>query len=82
MGLAGLVLSIIEAALHVMERYFELSLIFEYLYHEDYIWAGLTIAFLCLPGLVLVGTMLLNIKKLNHFPLIRAVMFPVLTVIW
>ena len=77
----GLVLSIVEAALHVTERYFELSLIFEYLNHEDYIWAGLTIAFLCLPGLLLVGTMLLNFEGQEGFPLIRAVMFPVLTVV-
>ena len=44
-------MAMLEACLLIVERCFECKLLVEYYSGGDYVWMGLTLAFLWLPGL-------------------------------
>ena len=74
-------IAIIEASLLVVERCFEVKLLVEYYQQQQYAWFGLTIAFLCMPGVIYVNLIFGN-REFELLSTLKGYFFPLAIVMW
>ena len=83
-------MAVVEAALIIVERYFEAKLLHQYHSQGDFAWLGLTLAFLWFPGVVFMVTFVVEgVKKsvwrnwrFLWYMVSYCLLFPISTLVW